>query len=808
MIAARRSHEYTHARRARRRATTLAEAVAVLAACVCGLAACGRHGGTGPDDDTPALSVSVGLPMTALRVGDTLRANAAAYDSVGHPIVGRATRWESSDPRVATVSQTGLVLGIAPGVATITAAVGTARGTVVVQVLRPLALNVTVVPESVAVAASVVVDLTASARDAAGQPLPTALPLWTSTSPGVASVDATGHVTALAPGRAEILATVDDVVGRSVVVVTRPSSVQVASVAPALLTPGATVTIAGAGFSTNRTSNAVTVGGLAATVRTATATQLTATVAASGYACAPTRDVPVVVTVAGESGSRPVPLQVAQQRTLAVGDALVLADPAQSACNELVPAAGRFVVAVFNASPASAAVPLSMRGATSDTPALPVAGPVAAARASLVTPAVRVSAVGDTVTLRVLTPAARSCSDAADNVRARTVVVGRHVAVLEDVAAPLAGTMDDDYRAIAQEYDDVTYPLVESTFGNPLAVDARLGRTGRVTLLFTPAVNDRPGALGISFNCDLLPASTARASNEQQIIYLAVPTSPASGFGDGRYTGTRAAWRRRIRAIAAHETKHVASYAERLARGAPFEETWVEEGSALVAEELFARAVRGLPTRANTGFRESLECELRPTLAGCAGVPVAFSDHFARLAESLADPAALPPVVSDLSLDPGSAYYGSAWWLLRWASDHFATSDPAFFHALVAGPQTGIENLSARSGRAWRDLLGEWWLATALDDRPGFAPQRATLTEPSWNLRDVLAGAAASGDPRFAGGFPLQPRVLSFGDFLAEAPDGVRGGGAAFFELSGSPSARQLLELRAPALGLAIARVP
>jgi hypothetical protein len=218
--------------------------------------------------------------------------------------------------------------------------------------------------------------------------------------------------------------------------------------------------------------------------------------------------------------------------------------------------------------------------------------------------------------------------------------------------------------------------------------------------------------------------------------------------------------------------------------------------------------VRDLPTRANTGFRESLECELRPTLAGCANVPVAFADHFARLAASLAEPAALPPVVSDLSLDPGAAFYGSAWWLLRWSSDHFATSDAAFFRALVAGPQTGVDNLTARSGRAWRDLLGEWWLATALDDRPGVVPQRATLTEPSWNLRDVLAGAAATGDPRFPAPFPLETRTLSFGDFVADATDGVRGGGAVFFELSGTPSARQLLELRPPGLGVAIARVP
>jgi hypothetical protein len=56
---------------------------------------------------------------------------------------------------------------------------------------------------------------------------------------------------------------------------------------------------------------------------------------------------------------------------------------------------------------------------------------------------------------------------------------------------------------------------------------------------------------------------------------------------------------------------------------------------------------------------------------------------------------------------------------------------------------------------------------------------------------------------------------VSYGDFAVEVTDGVRGGGAVFFELSGPPAARQLLELRAPAggtlpnvLGVAIVRVP
>jgi hypothetical protein len=374
--------------------------------------------------------------------------------------------------------------------------------------------------------------------------------------------------------------------------------------------------------------------------------------------------------------------------------------------------------------------------------------------------------------------------------------------------------MDDDLRRVAQEFDDVTFPMLEATFGNPLAVDSRLGRTGRVALFFTRTVNDRPGTLGLTLSCDLVPQSSARASNEMQIVYLAVPTSAGPGLGDGRFTGTRDAWRRRIRAVAAHEAKHLTSYAERLARAAPFEEPWVEEGSALVAEEMLARLVRALPTRANTTYRESVACELRPGDPGCADLPVAFGDHFARLYLTLSDPANLTPIVTDPAVDPTGAFYGASWWLLRWAADQSTGGDAAFFRALVAGPQTGIDNVVARTGRPWSDLLGDWWLASATDDLAGFAPQRAQITAPSWNLRDVFAGAQTSGDARFARAFPLAPRPVSFGDFAVDVA-GVRGGGAAFFELSGPPATRQLLELRPPAggtlpnvLGLAIVRVP
>lgn len=797
---------------------------------------CAHERGDGPNTGPVASSVAVSVPGRVLRVGDTLRANAEAADSAGKVLLGRKPKWETSDTHVASVSTTGLVLGVAPGTATISAIIDGSRGTVDVDVVRPTAASISIAPDSVSIAATASVDLVTTARDDGGLLVLGAVPSWTSSAPQIATVSPTGHVTGVAVGRAEITATLDGVVGRAIVVVARPSSVVVTSISPMELVPNAVVTIVGSGFSTNRSANTVFVGGVAATVRSATATQIVANVATTGYDCDATRSVAVSVTVNGESGTQPAVLQVAPQYALGVGQTLVLSDPAQARCLEVSPAAGRFVVAVYNTTASLAAVPFTLRGArsvaspfttlrsqavpvaTNETPiptrvALASYAPVASLAPNAM--ARSIAAAVDTLTYKVLPASARTCNDATTAVKARAVYVGRRVLAAEDLDAPLAGTMDDDIRRVAQEFDDVTYPLLEANFGNPLAVDSRLGRDGRVTLLFTRTVNDRPGTLGVTLSCDLLPATVGRASNETEIVYLAVPTVPGPGLGDGRFTGTREAWRRRIRAVAAHETKHLVSYAERLARAAPFEEPWLEEGSALIAEELFARTVRALPTRANTTYRESLLCELIPSGPGCADLPLAFTDHFARLYLTMADPGNITPLTNDLSVDPTAAFYGASWWLTRWAIDQSTSPESSFLRALVAGPQTGIDNLVARAGRPWGDLIGDWWLATAVDDLAGFTPQRVALTEPSWNLRDVFAGAQTSGDPRFARAFPLAPRMLSFGDFTSDVLGGVRGAGATFFELSGPSNARQLLELRgigggaAPnGLAIAIVRVP
>ena len=69
--------------------------------------------------------------------GETLRLAAEAFDENGHRVEGAEFRWSSSDVSVATVDASGLVRGVAEGVATITAMAGDASGTSEITVANP-----------------------------------------------------------------------------------------------------------------------------------------------------------------------------------------------------------------------------------------------------------------------------------------------------------------------------------------------------------------------------------------------------------------------------------------------------------------------------------------------------------------------------------------------------------------------------------------------------------------------------------------------------------------------------------------------
>jgi hypothetical protein len=434
------------------------------------------------------------------------------------------------------------------------------------------------------------------------------------------------------------------------------------------------------------------------------------------------------------------------------------------------------------------------------------AGSEAARTAVPRTASLQVPAIGDVVPVRVPDLDRFDFCAVHHTIGARSVYVGPRVIILEDTvttfdgAPTLAGTMDARYADLGAEFESVVWP-VAAQFGDPLAMDSRLDANGRVVLVFTPRMNQMFGgaALAATVPCDFFSRAQQPSSNVGEFIYAQVPVSADPGDAPG----TTQRWMREVRGTIAHEMKHVVSYAERLARGQLLEDVWLEEATARLAEELFARAVYGTQQLGNHGFSATLACEVAPGGGTCADGPRAMLPHLEGLWDFLDRPQARSPL-GPVALGDFS-YYGSAWAFVRWVLDHSGTAEQGFLTALTTSGLRGAGNLEAGAGRPWGDLVAEWSLALAVDDRPALVPENARLRFPSWDLPDLFAGlcgavgpcgAGAPGNPRFTRAAPLPVAPATAGNFALEFPRVVAGGFAAVELSGGTALTRQLLHLR------------
>lgn len=384
-----------------------------------------------------------------------------------------------------------------------------------------------------------------------------------------------------------------------------------------------------------------------------------------------------------------------------------------------------------------------------------------------------------------------------EEIEVRTAYSGTRAIIVEDTEAPLAGQMDAQLIAMGTEFDQVMWPILTQNFGNPLRLDSQLDANDRIVMVISPRVNDFDGVAGYVISCDFGPRATIPSSNEGEYFYAIVPTDPSADYFVPSGALTRSNWRRIMRSVLIHEVKHLTAYAERISRGAPFEENWLEEATAMVAEELFARSVYGVGWKDNVTYQQSVFCDVRPGATECPDAPAIMIAHFFLLYEYLERVETLSPL-GDPPGEDGLTFYGSGWSLVRWMMDQYASTESGFLMPLTQGPLTGIPNLQARTGRLWPEMLSHWSLANALDSRTGFTPQSALLVHPSWNYRNMynsLNNDFSNNANLFNRPYPLVPRPVTFGAFGAQTAQ-IAGGTAAYFELSGTAVGQQLLELR------------
>ncbi len=681
----------------------------------------------------------------------------------------------------------------------------------------------------------------------------------TSNASGIASVGSwvlgsltgTNTLTASAPGLPSVVFSA-----------TSAAAPVVAAVAPQPLVPGSSFVISGTGFAPTVNGNTVRVSGVTATVTAATTTQLTATVP-----CVPSGTVPVVVTSAGAVGGAAMATLTGLTRALAVGQAFVASSNTASRCNEL-PATGgaaRYLISVYSASTsANSQVDFELGGNPSvGASAARQFAPLRAARAEPVAPsadarrdfahwehlerertlvaALRARATAAPTRGRAAVAAAAapvvgdrrvlywpwgSCTDTTARITAIALYSGSRAVIWEDTSNVLLALNDtalaDRYQRLGQVFDADQYAVVRQTFGDPLLRDAQTDADGRVHMIFTRRVNGLTNVAAFVTSADQFPRTSCATSNFGEFFYGSVPTSAGTSLES---TANPSGWYNFIGRTVIHEVKHIASMAARMANGAPFETSWMEEGTARHAEEVWARQVlhhtafggnAGYGTAASNG----LYCDFNPSNATCLSNDLLRRPSFgARRSFNEIRPRLLEPwnwsPYGDATGQTGSVFYQTAWSLIRYAVDRFGASDAAFLTALTSSNLTGTTNLASVAGIPMDQLIGQWTLALFTDDYPGLANPSPDLQFRTWNLRSIYASLNA--DPawvgRFNTTFPIQPTALSFGSFAAQQT-GVRGGANAYFELSGTSSTAQVLILRSSTGGtpssqlrIAIARI-
>lgn len=779
--------------------------------------------------------VAVVVPSQVLRPGRSMTALAAVLDIKG-TVLDVPVAWSTSTPDLLTVSSAGEVMALRPGTGVLRAVAGNVLGQLELRLENPPAAAIELDSDTLRLTLpGAITAVPARAVDGNGDELVGATLSWSVDATRIATVDVQGWVTPKAVGASAVSVGIDGLLAQ------RPLRVEaemtatsplIDSVQAATIEPGLPFTLFGSRFAPAVAGNEVMVDGLPATVTAATTTRLTAVLPSTPRYCIPSGPIQVQLRTAGGVGAASARMRVAAQQSLAPGASLILTTAQDAGCLELADGSGRYLVTVQHAARAlgAGAVGLALLGvggqahtptalvdlgqasrAVADAPDAHLAVLDASRRAAAsavsgpgasTMPALQLPPVNAVVEIRVPDLDAVAPCSGFTRIGARLVWEGTHIAILEDTLTlrnglpTLAGRMDAQLVALGQEADSVLFPVAQR-FGNPLIMDSRLDANGKIAVVVTPRMNAmRDGdVLGAVVTCDFFSRAQFAASNQGEVVYLQAPTSEDAGMG----AGTRSRWRWEVTAALGHELKHVTSYAERIVRGQPLEEVWLEEGLARHAEELYARVRVGVGPEA--GFA-ALACELGALALdpGCAGTPRSLLPHFEGLWDQLSNPTARSPLGPTTAAD--LSFYGSAWSLLRWALDHAATDEATFVRDLVRSGQLGLANLEARAGRGWDEMLGRWSLTLASELRGGVAPAAATLQLPSWDLASVFAGLCTATGPcgsdprRFGRPSPLQPVPVT-GAAFSLGFSSVVPGGFAVVELQPLPlGSTRLIELR------------
>jgi len=163
-----------------------------------------------PEEKKGPAVASIELTPNAAKaqVGDTLKFKAVAKDAAGNVMDVKVSTWFAAPFDAATADVNGVAHFTSPGEITVGAVIGEQVGFAKVMVADDPIARLEIAPlKDVAVGSTIA--LSPSAYTGEGIPRPDAKVSWKSLTPAVAKVDASGMLTAVAPGTAKIEAASD-----------------------------------------------------------------------------------------------------------------------------------------------------------------------------------------------------------------------------------------------------------------------------------------------------------------------------------------------------------------------------------------------------------------------------------------------------------------------------------------------------------------------------------------------------------------------------------------------------------------------
>jgi uncharacterized protein YjdB len=652
-------------------------------------------------------------------VGATSQLSATALDANGDTVSGHLMTWASSDSTKLTVSQTGLVTGIAAGTVSVTAMCDsvTAQASITVTAAAAAVAAIRVTPASANVPVGSTSQLSAATLDAAGNTLSGRAVTWSSADPTKATVSQTGLVTGIAAGTVSVTAQSEGVTGQAAITVTAVSSSQCTTANSIKLGPGETRAISAAD------AGALCLGGVAA----ATEFVLIPFNNSSAATTTTTFQLQATSTVAAQATLNRRVANVGLQRVpdsdLQLGEATFQMRARREIGSLQVRTRVSRPIASVNAIPGGLSV-----------------GTVIRLNSDL---------TGDI------------CNGQRNNHPARLVAQFAHTMVFVDTLSPPDGYTDTELTDFARTFDNLVYPVDTLNFGAETDID----RNGKVAIFFTPGVNSIPsnggGFIGGLFAArDLFSNSTTNGcteSNEGELFYLPVP-DPQSRINNNYRSKTNLS--RVVQSTLAHEFQHLINAGRRLyVNNAPeLEEVWLNEGLSHIAEELLYYRDAGKTPRANLNLQD-----VTATQSLSNDFNQNMSQNFSRLRRYMLAPSSNSPY----STNDGLEMRGAIWQLLRYAADRKGGAERDTWRALVNSRSNGAANFAAVFGNLV-PMVRDWTVAQFVDDI-GLNPL-AKYTNPSWNFRSVMPAVNNQQ-------FPLATSQLIDGTPLSLS---LVGGGAAY----------------------------